>query len=73
MIFAESSGLTEELIDESRLAVIYVGNDGEISQGAGHYGAFSDVRRMAPETRPAALSRAPLADGAPSGQGGHSV
>ena len=34
----ESAGLTQELVNEGGLAVVDVGDDGDIANGAGHDG-----------------------------------
>ena len=36
LVFAERAGLAEQLVDERGLAVVDVGNDGDIAEGASH-------------------------------------
>ena len=41
LVGAEGAGLAEHGVDEGGLAVVDVGDDGDVADGAGHGGAFS--------------------------------
>jgi hypothetical protein len=51
----EGAGLTEQLVDQGGLAVVNVGDNGDISEGAGHSGLGVIATRKKPKiiTRPA--------------------
>ncbi len=36
LVFAEGAGLAQQLVDEGGLAVVNVGDDGDVADGAGH-------------------------------------
>jgi hypothetical protein len=36
----EGAGLTQQLVDEGGLAVVNVGDNGDVSEGAGHRGVW---------------------------------
>jgi hypothetical protein len=39
----EGAGLTQQLVDEGGLAVVNVGDNGDVSEGAGHRGVWRRV------------------------------
>ena len=47
LVFAEGSGLTEELVDQRGLAVVNVGNDGDVANVAGHDNYLLNFKRRA--------------------------
>src|SRR4029079_1667566 len=59
LVGAEGAALAQQLGDQRRLAVVDVGDDGDVSDLAGHAGRLSDTK----EVRRAAATSAPTSAG----------
>jgi hypothetical protein len=56
LVGGECAGLTEQLVDQGGLAVVNVGDNGDVSEGAGHSGLGVGATRKKPKI----ISRAAL-------------